>query len=65
MEELIAKVIEQSVVSGGFILLLYFVLNKQEIQLKRFAEQMEQSNIVLSQISTRLESLERRDQERN
>lgn len=70
MMDMIAKVMEDSVVAGGFLLLLYHVLHKQEIQLKAFAKQMEKSNQNLLKISqtlstfdARLQRLEEKDEE--
>lgn len=54
---MIARLIEQSVVSGAFILVLYHILHKQDRQLGTFATQMEKSNKLLAEISKTLSNL--------
>lgn len=68
LEQLIVRAFEQSLVGGAFILLLWFVLNKQDKQLQAFAthlketsEQLKESNVVLREVSQRLLNLERKD----
>lgn len=70
MMEIITGIMEDSVVAGGFLFLLYHVLHKQELQLGTFAKQMEKSNQALMKISQtlstfdmRLQRLEGRDDE--
>jgi glutaredoxin 2 len=60
MEEMIARLIEQNVVSGAFILLLWYVLNKQDKQLGKFADSLEKTTQLLGEISIRLQRLEER-----
>lgn len=67
MEELIARILEQSIVSGGFLLLLVHVLHKQEKQLdtftkqlETFAGQMSKSNTLLLKISNTLSTFDER-----
>ena len=67
MEEVIARILEQSIISGAFILVLYHILHKQDEQLKNFSQEMKNSNKLLleisktlSQFGSRLENLERK-----
>lgn len=52
--EFIIQILEDNIVAGGFILLLYYVLHKQDLQLQKFVQQMERSNEALDKISTTL-----------
>ena len=52
--EFIMQILEDNIVAGGFILLLYYVLHKQDLQLQKFVHQMERSNEALDKISTTL-----------
>lgn len=68
IEQLIAKVIEDSVVAGGFIFLLYHVLHKQDKLLQGFSKELRASNntmveicSTLKEFNTRLEVLEKKE----
>lgn len=62
------QIVEDNIVAGGFILLLYYVLHKQDLQMQKFVQQMERSNKALDKISgtltvfdSRLQRLEKDD----
>lgn len=59
MEEIIARVIEQSIVSGGFLFLLYHVIHKQEQRLEEITKVLMQMSKQLSQMDKRLQKLEK------
>lgn len=61
LEQLIVKAFEQSLVGGGFMLLLWYVLHKQDKQLSMFSSQMKETTDVLREISERLLILESKD----
>ena len=54
MIDIVAKVLEDSVVAGGFILLLYHVLKKQDELLQTFANELKASNATQQEISKTL-----------
>lgn len=62
MEEVIARLLEQNIISGAFILLLWYVLNKQDKQLSKFSDSLERNTQLLGEISIRLQRLERDEQ---
>lgn len=61
MEELIARVIEQSIVSGGFLFLLYHVIHKQEERLEQITKVLTQMSQQLSSLQIQVNELERKD----
>lgn len=60
MNEMITGIIEQSVVAGGFLLLLHYFINTQKDILGKFAEELSKFNKTLVGIDKRLEKLEKR-----
>lgn len=69
MEELIARIIEQSIVSGGFLFLLYHMTTKQDTTLNNIARVMEEQLKVISEMKNeignmndRLTDLERKNE---
>lgn len=63
MSDLVAGVIEQSVVAGGFLLLLHYFINTQKDILSKFAEELAKFNNTLIGIDKRLEKLEKRGED--
>ena len=66
MTEIVVKILEDSVLAGGFFLLLYYFINEQKTILREFAKELRASNEVQMQISNtltrfdeRLQALER------
>lgn len=67
MEEIIARVLEQSIVSGGFLFLLYHMTTKQDNTLNNIANVMSEMLKVISDMKNemgdmndRLKDLERK-----
>lgn len=60
MEELIAKIIEQSIVSGGFLFLLWHMVTKQDKTLNNIADVMEKQLEVISEMKTEMSNMNER-----
>lgn len=62
MEELIAKIIEQSIVSGGFLFLLYHMVTKQEERMDKISEVLEKQLEVMTEMRNDIDELKRQSE---
>jgi hypothetical protein len=60
MESVIASMIEKSVITGAFLLLLWHFITTNAKQMDKFAEQMHKSNQALEKINKTLGSFDMR-----
>lgn len=62
MEELIAKIIEQSIVSGGFLFLLYHMVTKQEKRMDTISEVLGKQLEVMTEMRNDIDELKRQSE---
>lgn len=62
MEELIAKIIEQSIVSGGFLFLLWHMVTKQEERMDKISEVLEKQLEVMTEMRNDIDELKRQSE---
>lgn len=62
MEELIARILEQSIVSGGFLFLLYHMVTKQEERMDKISEVLEKQLEVMTEMRNDIDELKRQSE---
>lgn len=58
-EEVLARVLEQSIVSGGFLFLLWHVVQQQDKRMQEIVKVLDSMNKSLNVLSKRVENLEK------
>ena len=60
MEDVVFSILEQSLLGGSFIIMLYYFLTKFAQTLDRVASTLETVSLTMSNMDIRMESVERR-----
>lgn len=60
IEEVIAKVIEQSIISGGFLFLLYSIVTKQQKQMDSNTDVLREMVKTLADMKSDIEDLKKK-----